>query len=328
MHREITPLSTTCMKAIAKSPSNHVNKNYLTSSSFRAYPANLCDKVIQDLVDQITEAGRMTDNIIPVKAFTSQITVLSFKNSKVSSKYIMDVIERCPHLTKIDVSGCLLIDDSLLQRILQTCRELKTLTVTNCRKLTDSAIDHINQYGLNLYQISIGGNINITENGLLNLTSNHPNAAKLLELHMSGLPITDKVLDCIIKKCLSLRGISLGYAILGESTIRKFIDAIGQRLESLCISWITSFNASDSISADLLDHIAHTCPRLRRLEVSGLRNINVNAIQMLIENKRSQAELNPTEWHHLESISAKFISSSRNQVETLGNMFPDVAIEA
>ena len=87
----------------------------------------------QVLINYVTDAGRYTDDIIPTTFFNGSRKELCLKNTKVSSKYIMKILDICPLLEDIDVSGTFLVDDDLVLNILQKCKNLKSLNIRNCR---------------------------------------------------------------------------------------------------------------------------------------------------------------------------------------------------
>ena len=287
-HREIHTLSLLCLKEISKAPAHHIDE-FRWHRAFSNFPITLQNKVTQEIINHITEAGRMNDSSIPLQAFNRDMLELSLKNSKVSENFIMGATARCPNLTSIDVSGCLLVDTSVLQKILQSCPSLTDVSIRNCRKQTDDASDCLIKHCRHLTRLNIGGNINMTTDGIIHLLRNHPNNRHFRELYLSGLPITEAVLDTLVQRCPALTHISIGYAIITESVLRRFLQARGGDLISLNISWMTAFDAKDNISVDILDCILSTCPRLTSLDVSGLRNITVQAVQAFIEQKKLQA---------------------------------------
>lgn len=289
-YREINPLSVFCLKQISKAPSTHID-DLKWHKAFSPYPISLRNKVSQDLIDYITDAGRMTDAVIPLDGYNSDIVELSLKNSKVTENYLLDAIKRCPNLASIDVSGCLLVDDNVLKRILQICPSLINVQIRNCRKMTDASAGCLITHCKMLRRINMGGNANMSPDGLLNLVRNHPNNKNFEELYLSGLPITEEILQAVVECCPKLAEISIGYAIITDNVLRNFLQSIGPRLQRLSISWMTAFDANDSVSSDILEFIASTCPRLTSLDVSGLRNITVQSIQQFVETKKMQVML-------------------------------------
>lgn len=290
MFREIPSLSTICLKLISKSPTNYITEElYLNINNKYINNIKLKDKITQLLINTITDSGRMSDYIIPLIGYSSNLKYLSLKNSKITGIYLIEIIEKCKELNIIDVSGCLMIDDNIVNKLLITCPLLNTIEIRNCRKLTDLSIQYLIEYGKNIIHINIGGNFNITEPGVLQLIKNHPNKHLLQSLNISGLPISENILENLSLHCTSLKYLGIGYAIISEISLRKYLELSGSKLEHLVISWITPpFGYTEDLSPDLLDYISRTCPKLHTLDISGLRNMTYNSILSLVETKRAK----------------------------------------
>jgi hypothetical protein len=287
MYREIPPLSTACLKSISKAPGASINEK-LYREILTRYSIQLVDRVSQDLINHITESGRMADYILPIIAFNSNRKSLSLKNSKITGPYLIEIIQQCPHLTSIDVSGCLMIDDNYVMKFLQLCPQLETIEIRNCRKLTDDALQSLITLAPRVVHINIGGNFNMTDHGVLALIQTHSNRQNFLSLNISGLPITEQTLTSLSLHCPALRSLGIGYAIITEALVRNYLEQCGSKLEALCISWLTPPYSLEGVSLDLLDHISKCCPRLHTLDISGLKNITSTAISSLVDSKRAK----------------------------------------
>lgn len=290
MFREVPSLSTICLKLISKSPNTYINetryeiinKRYLNSFKLK-------EKVTQLLIDSITDSGRMSDDTIPIIGYIENLEYLSLKNSKITGIYLLKILEKCQNLKFIDVSGCLLIDDNIIMKLLVLCPLLIKIEIRNCRKLTDLTIQYLIEYGKNIIHINIGGNFNITETGVLQLIKYHPNKHLLQLLNISGLPISENTLESLSLNCTSLKSLGIGYAIISENSIRKYLETSGSKLEQLTISWISPpLGYTEDLSPDLLDYISRSCPKLHTLDISGLRNMTYNSILSLVESKRAK----------------------------------------
>ena len=244
MSKEIPKLSTLVLKEIAKAPAKYLS----TESYERANKiiSNSKDKgfdITQVLINYVTDAGRYTDDIIPTTFFNGSRKELCLKNTKVSSKYIMKILDICPLLEDIDVSGTFLVDDDLVLNILQKCKNLKSLNIRNCRKISELSLKYISSSQSlpnKIESLNIGGNLNISEQGLVSFLSSSK-APDLKYLYISGLSINDNLLYLISKKCLKLKGLGINYANISEDCLHKILTApssipgmsIGQNLEVL-----------------------------------------------------------------------------------------------
>ena len=135
--RDIPDLSLLCLKVIAKTPTQFISEKTL-ARPYQAYPKPLLNSCTQKIIDYVSEAGRLTDAVFPLDSFDTNRTFLSLRNSKVSSKYLLAVLKRCPQLTHLDVSGCFPVDDDVVSELLDLCPALQSLCIRNCRKLTDT----------------------------------------------------------------------------------------------------------------------------------------------------------------------------------------------
>ena len=295
--RDLPDLTLLCLKVIAKTPTEFINEKAL-DRPYRAYPKSLLNSSTQMMIDYISEAGRLTDAVFPLNSFDTGRTYLSFKNSKISAKYLIAVLKRCPLLTHLDVSGCFPIDDDVIAVILDSCPLLENLCIRNCRKLTDETLVSIQKESKCINILSIGGNINITETGLQRFINTYSLAHSLLELHVSGLPLTPGVLAAV-GRCSSLRSLSLGYALLTSETFRAVMEQVGGGLEALSLAWaeavaqrdIGGAGSSSLSSGDhdsLLDHVRLNCPQLVSLDLIGMKNVNTAALSQVIDFKYSQ----------------------------------------
>jgi hypothetical protein len=86
MSREIQPLFITVLKNVAKQPLKHITESTVARAFSKdniTLIAKLNVDIVQVLVDYISEAGRLTDDVVPAHLFTGKSDV-SFKNSKIS----------------------------------------------------------------------------------------------------------------------------------------------------------------------------------------------------------------------------------------------------
>lgn len=222
MLREIPTLHVTVLKEIAKAPTKFVSEARLKKAFAIGPRQQLAEQfdLAQVLTDYITDAGRLTDDVLPPSLFKAGRVTLSLKNSKISGKYIKKIIDNvCPSLFVLDVSGTFQVDDNTVQYILQHCKNLKCLSIRNCRKITDKSLEFIVQFGNNLTSIDLGGCINMSYEGI-NKFVQHRKMSHLLELNLSGLPIQSDTLSLISSCCVELTSLGIGYADIGEMSLR------------------------------------------------------------------------------------------------------------
>ena len=94
IQREIPTLFITILKTIAKQPSRYLTESTVENSILRRKTeiqsiiqrekgVNIC----QLIVDYVTEAGRFTDDAIPVSLFSANSETIIIKNSKISGEF-------------------------------------------------------------------------------------------------------------------------------------------------------------------------------------------------------------------------------------------------
>lgn len=292
MIREIPALYTLTIKEIAKVPTKFINEKRLKRADKIRGKDDLDFDLPQTLIDYVTEAGRMTDDIVPVSSFTSSRTTLRLKNTKVSGRYLKKILETTGAITELDVGGTFQVDDESVLAITTNCPKLKVLNIRNCKKLTDRSLEHILKCD-SLVSLNIGGNFNMTVSGILHFLKTKL-ATRLEELHLSGLPITDEMMEIIGRRCNSLKTLGINYTDVSESSIRACLNEIGERLQILSVAWIavsTDLTATQ-ISEDFFSQfLPKACPKLVDLDVTGIRNLHAAALLSYLDAK--QFEVRP-----------------------------------
>jgi hypothetical protein len=365
---QVPSLSVLILKEIAKNPAKFL-ANYSNGFEFalEAFP-NVSFDVTQLIIDYVTEAGRMSDETVPISFFLSSRRTLSLQNSKVSSKFIQSVISICTNLEEINLSGIFQVDDDLVLRILKTCPILERLNIRNCRKITERALQHIVDQKANISSLNLGGDVNISSQGLMTFLKS-PSAAQLTELSVAGLVgVTDEALALITLHCPKLRVLSINYTDISEKGLRNALSnspsalssssislspsSLGGQLESLHIAWIgttlTSTDAQDkpALSSEFFsDFLPVACPRLTELDLSGLKNVNTFTITNYLGKKVCLVSLfvmfnivmnfPKLDWSAvyngspvlLSSLKARFVGSSKQQMEIHLNNYPYIKAE-
>lgn len=189
------------------------------------------------------------------------------------------------------MSGCFQVDDDTLINILPKCPLLTKLNIRNCRKLTDKSIDFIiNQKQLKLEYINIGGNFNISNSSIQKFLTNYKNFSYLQTLEISGLPIDDSILFLIADKCINAINIGIGYSDISENAFNYLIEKVGERLSKLNISWLSqiSMPINYQLNGNVIIELLSKCPKLKELDISGVKTLNINNIMQLLDFKVQQ----------------------------------------
>ena len=302
------PLSVLSLKEIAKLPSKCIDESKL-ARAFKILPADRHDDIVQQLVDYITEAGRMDHTALPPTIFSKTRTQLSLKNSKLTAAFIMAAVERCGRsLLDLDISGCFHVDDNLVLYVLQHCPKLVQFSIRNCRKLTDSVLTSLVQHGTHITSLHLGGLFNLSSDGITAFLQNKKVMGRFCELHLSGLSLTDAHMALLAQNCAKVTTLSVAYAEVSEASLRGMLQALGQQLVVLNVGWVLTFNAELPVASDFLDFIGKTCPFLAELDISGLKSLQLPVIEHFLGLKRRHRERHPTDERWLRLLKAKFLS--------------------
>lgn len=314
--REVPSLVLTCLRCISKKPTTHLTEGAIARAFDKSSP-EIRSTISTLVANQVTDAGRYVDDAIPVSFFDSRSVAIDIKNSKVSAMYIKQLVDRSSELEELNVSGCFQVDDEIVSYIIQKCRKLTTLNIQNCRKLTDKCLVDLSQSGLHFASLNIGGNMNITEQGVVQFLKSYPSAQHIKELNISGLPVTEAVLATLVERCHSVETLGIAYALIREENVRFLLQRIGKNLKHLNIAWLPCNDAADTYAFSFFEHLNATCPSLVSLDLCGMRTVTAANLQKFLEARALQCEANPGAMSYLKYLSAKFICTPKQQVEQL-----------
>jgi hypothetical protein len=344
--REIPGLILTCLRCISKKPNTHLTEGAV-ARAFTHCSQETRQHVTELLVASVTDAGRFVDDGIPVALFDKRSTAIDIQNAKVSAAYLKRLVNQSPELEELNVAGCFQVDDDIVTYVLQKCRKLKKLNIQNCRKLTDRSLEDISQSGLELTALDIGGNMNMTEQGIIQFLQNYPSALTLTELNLSGLPVTEIVLTTLTNRYRSIESLGIAYALIHEENVRFLLSQMGKILKKLNIAWLPCDDSRDTYNFAFFEHLNATCPNLVELDLCGLRTVTAANLQKFLEARVIQVcqcqiliiyfrllgiglmllymlytfclqvETNPGAMSYLKLLRAKFICTPKQQVEQL-----------
>ena len=237
------------------------------------------------VISSITDAGKLSDSI-PLALFEHpQRKTLSVKNSKLSDGQIRRLLDLCPNLASLDVSGVLSVQDETVKYALKQCPQLQELNLTNCRKLTDDTLKHIDASSNRLTVLKIGGAFNMTSAGITAFVCNSKNIEFLKELSFSGVEFNSNLVCGLSTRCSSMVNLGISYCNLDDAMLYSILKPWSDQLESLCISW-----NSNLVSTDILELLS-TFPKLSHLDLNGLKCITVPLLQDFFNKRYAQVTI-------------------------------------
>lgn len=315
MLREVPPLYDAVLKVIARYPSKSLTKSKCEKLMDALKNQCFGDRdIIQILLNQIIDGGRMTDDAMPTFIYDKR-QELSFSNSKISGKYLVSATSYCgQNLLKLDISGCFQINNEHIYKLLEQCPNLMKLNIKNCRKLNDDLFHYIiNNYNktCQIIEFNIGGNFNITDDGIQFFINHYYKNDELIELSLSGLNISDETILLISKKCKSLISLGCGYLDLKETTIQTLMNQLGSQLEIFDWSWPSTNPVVQNVqpsAAFIVDTLTTLCPSLREVDLTGNRNLMLPHIIDFIERKLASVSQIYLSYDVLSKLTSFFFS--------------------
>jgi hypothetical protein len=169
------------------------------------------------------------------------------------------------------------------------CSEINTLSLRNCRKITSKSLNSLVECtDSKIIKFDIGGNFNITKDGLNLFFTSFRNCSALTELNISGLAVDNEILNSVANSCCSLTVLGIAYADVGEEAINYLISKLGYQLKRLNISWLSTYPGSINApigTSNFTEVIPMSCPKLTEIDVSGLRFLGIVHLMHMIELK-------------------------------------------
>ena len=256
-------LQTFCLKRIAKDPVPCL----LEESIKRAKKINgdyiAC---VDRVVAAVTDAGKLGDSIATLEALIAHPSrrKLSVRNSKLSEGRLRPLF--AAQLLLVDLTGILAVQDETVLCLLRTCPSLLAIRLTNCRKLTDAALRHIQSSAQKLTSIRIGGNFNMTAEGIYALVASKK-VSSLEDFAFSGIEVSPALAQSLASRLPSkgMRSLGISYTNISDAALRSILSPLAASLESLTIGWNANL-----LSNDLLDFLS-AFPRLTELDINGLK---------------------------------------------------------
>ncbi|KAI9913738.1 hypothetical protein PsorP6_005118 [Peronosclerospora sorghi] len=279
--REVPSLEKMVLKFISKSPRQLeviLNDETLERAHRIGKPTkSRTHKAKQEVIRALLRSGRLSDDTIPATFFHPSMTRIEIIGAKISTVFIAVLSKICPKLHSVNFSGCFRLTDDAIEMLLKNCPEMKELSIENCRKLTDKTLDHMRKLALKLQSFDIGGNFNMTIQGITKLIEKHPNHAKFTKLYVSGHPVTDQTIKTIMVKCRKLHSLSVGYCAITDEALIALLKK-RESVSRLCLHW------NVAITDQLLRYLGSEARNLQELSLCGVKSVSADAIVAAIHS--------------------------------------------
>jgi hypothetical protein len=160
----------------------------------------------------------------------------------------MFIIENCEHLKFLSLDSCgNKYSESIFTKLTTQNKNLIKLNIDRCDNCTDVSLNIISKMFLNLQELSIESNKNITDQGLIDFAKN--NCSTLLKLNIQYCDeITDIGIIEITKILKHLNSFRVGNLNSFHSDIDESLIAISKNCLNLNVLNILYFNNNNAIS--------------------------------------------------------------------------------
>uniref|UniRef100_H3HCT6 F-box domain-containing protein n=1 Tax=Phytophthora ramorum TaxID=164328 RepID=H3HCT6_PHYRM len=280
--RDVMPLDKMVLKFIAKAPRQLgviLNEKTLERAHRIGKPAkSRTHRAKQEVIRALLRGGRLGDDTLPASFFHASMTRVEIIGAKISTQFIEMMSKICPKLHSVNFSGCFRLTDDAIELLLKNCPDIKDLNIENCRKLTDVTLDHLRKFAPKLQSIDVGGNFNMTIQGITKLIEKHPNHSKFARVHISGHPATDQTIKIIMAKCRKLHSLSVGYCAISDEALISLLKK-RESVSRLCLHW------NIAITDQLLRYLGSEARNLQELNLCGVKSVSADAIVAAIHAK-------------------------------------------
>lgn len=130
---------------------------------------------------------------------------------------LLSVIQHCPALTGLDLSGFANLDDQALLTIAKQCTGLQTLSLSNCYELTDASLITLSVYCTQLQKLNIQCLESVTDAAVIALIW-QCKGLKALDLYDCS-QLTQLSLLALVQNCSALEELRLGSPPFNEGVL-------------------------------------------------------------------------------------------------------------
>ncbi|CCI43003.1 unnamed protein product [Albugo candida] len=333
--REVPSLEQLVLKYISKAGkevSDIITEETITRLHRISKPNKIrTNKVKQQLIHALLKNGRLGDDTLPACFFHESMAQIDLSGAKISSVLMEKFSAICSNIHAVNFSGCFRLTDNAIEILLRKCRELKDVNLENCRKLSDASLDLLRIHASKLQCIDVGGNFNMTIQGITRFVEKHPNRSRFHKLHISGHFVTEHALRVVMAKCKKLRSLSVGYSSLSDDAIITFLTH-RKSITRLSIHW------NGAITDKLLRFMAIGCPNLVELNLCGVKSVSSNALLEMLKQKMKEVpdadpgrvsvagEETPPPRKKMKMIDFRYTSVSKEAAAFVKECYPDLQI--
>ena len=221
----------------------------------------------------VSSSNKVTDKgIIYVGEKCRRLKAVDISNSRdgnISNNCLFALAKCCPSLTSLNVSEAIRPNDLItyegVMEVIDKCRRLQRLDVNGTGgSITDLSIFALAEKCPTLTYLDIRRTRKITDESLLRIAEHCP---KLSHLNIAYIdePISDYSMKLIAKKCPLLTFLDIsGSRNITDATLKVFAENSDGLLDHLCVG-----DTAGKITDDGIKVVARCSPRLRHLDINS-----------------------------------------------------------
>merc|ERR1719270_1727459 len=188
------------------------------------------------------------------------------------------------HLTHLDLTDCVRLQDDSLRGILQVATQLLFLYLRRCTSITDHGIKLVSSYCYQLRELSISDCPAITDSSLLELARLGPSLRYLSAAKCHR--ITDVGVTAVARHCYKLRYLNVrGCVNVSDAAVEQLARSCASRLRSVDLG---KCDLTDAGLQVLSVHSTH----LKKVSVRGCEMVGDIGVSALARACRGQQQLN------------------------------------
>lgn len=247
--------------------------------------------VKQKLLAKIIDETRLEVNDrFPLNFFDTNATTLTMRGaSKLSDSFLSSITTYIDNIHILDISNCSSITNDGVGMAIETNPNIVEINLGNCRRINDGVVEYL-KLAPQLEKISIAGDFNFTNEGIVSLCTEHPNRENFSLLDISGIDYDKEAIDALQRNCKNITSLSIGYNDHEWMTASYFTSILLHfDLRSLHVHW-----CQELVNDSFLDFLSCNMPSLEELDVCGVKSINAEGIVRMIEGRISRSTINPS----------------------------------
>mmetsp|Transcript_14081 Transcript_14081/g.16360 ORF Transcript_14081/g.16360 Transcript_14081/m.16360 type:complete len:409 (-) Transcript_14081:83-1309(-) len=253
------------------------------------------------------ESNKSLNLSINYLASCSPLVYFDSPNHKVITQTrFAEIAARCINLKRLNLSGCISIDNDNFKLLVSSCKDLEYVNVARCKTLGNEGISSLKNCN-QLSELVISRCRQVTNVGIKNVANYCGHSLKILDIS-SCTRVTDVALEAISKRCVkvTLLNLSSCHSVTTAGVVRlihsckqlEHLNVSGcpevsgithpedpssikdLKLQIVNLSWCPAVNDVSVL------HIAECCPNLRHLNLVLCRRVSSHAAKRFRESRK------------------------------------------